>query len=505
MPPDNEPAAPQRRRFSIYFYNYITYAGIFLSLAIFTAELFLFGLDFFTGSTNVYLGILTYCFLPIFLIIGLILIPAGALWKRRRILKGLADWRPKKLLIDPAIPSHRNALFIFSIGTIILIVMSAVGAYKAFQYTESVHFCGIVCHKIMIPEYTTYLNSPHARVKCVECHIGEGATWYMKSKVSGARQVLRMLTNTYEKPIASPVHNLRPSEQTCEHCHWPGKFYGSSEIRKTYYARDVEEPRKWFLRMLMHVGRSENEDYGIHAHMYVDNEIYYAAEDDRRQKITWIKSVDKKGQETIFTTSKSKFKDQEPPPEAIRKMDCIDCHNRPTHRFEPPYKLVNAALLANEIDPEIPNIKSKLMDVLGAQYTSTQEAEEKIRQKLRDYYTQKQAEFYGSHQAKVEQAIEKAVEIFKNNFFPAMEARWDTHYNNIGHLWSNGCFRCHDGEHRSSDGEVISRDCNICHTIIEQGPVDALQTDTKGLPFVHPFEDDGAWQEMNCSDCHTGN
>src|SRR3989338_4849976 len=245
------------KKFSPLFYNWITYAGVWLAFFVFLLECFLFVIDFFAHGHNLYLGLLTYLILPPFLILGLILIPVGALWKRRLIKMGKTSLEPKPLVINPAISTHRNAIFVFMTATFILVTMSLVGAYKAFHYTESVKFCGVLCHKVMSPEFTTYSKSPHGRVKCVDCHIGAVADWYVHSKLSGARQVLKTFTNSFEKPIQTPVHDLRPAEDTCKQCHFPGKYFSTMDFRRSYFASAPDNAR-WDLRML----RSEERRVG---------------------------------------------------------------------------------------------------------------------------------------------------------------------------------------------------------------------------------------------------
>ncbi|HLF17413.1 MAG TPA: NapC/NirT family cytochrome c [Candidatus Omnitrophota bacterium] len=501
---DRSEKPAEGKKFSDFFYNIVTYVGVLIALFVFILECFLFGIDFLTEGYNVYLGIFTYALLPPFLIFGLLLIPVGALWKRHRVLKGFAPRKPKTLFLDPSVATHRNAIFVFIIGTGILIVMTAVGSYKAFHYTESVHFCGITCHQVMRPQYTTYLQSPHARVKCVECHIGEGADWYVRSKLSGMRQVYHTLKGDFSKPIETPIKNLRPAKETCEKCHWPNKFYNSFEIRRTYYLTEENEPPQWYLRMLVQVGGSEKEDLGIHAHMDVNNDIYYYAEDKKRQKITWIKSVDKQGKETIYTSPDYKLETKELPAELIREMDCMDCHNRPTHQVNAPFRIMNKAMYEGAIDATIPSIKKKVLEVLTKDYTSTPEAVTSIKNELLNYYQKKHSEYYLAHQGSIEKAIGHIVYLYEHNFFPEMKVRWDIYEENIGHMTSNGCFRCHDNEHTAEDGKTISRDCNICHMIIEQGPPGMTEKSTDGLPFRHPTNIDDAWKDMSCSDCHTG-
>lgn len=490
------------KKFSSLFYNVVTYAGVMISLVVAVIEVFLFALDFFDKGRNLYLGLITYLILPAGLFLGLLLIPAGVLWKQSRINRGLPTFELRRFRIDLSLSHHRNALLVFIVGTSLLMLMSLVGAYKAFHYTESVKFCGALCHEVMNPEFTAYSNSPHARVKCVECHIGAGADWYMRSKMSGSRQVVKALANTFERPIATPVHDLRPAEETCKQCHWPGKFFSTIDFDHDYFLTEGENPR-WRLRMLLNVGAGKDQRSGVHAHMNVDREIFYAAEDQRRQNITWIKSVDKQGQATTYVSPKSKWKNSPPPAGQIRKMDCIDCHNRPTHQFLAPYGLINRALAHDQIDPALPKIKEKLMELLSKNYKTTPEAVATIEKELRGFYQSKHPDLYSSDQPKIEQAIKAAQKIFSENMFPEMKTRWDTHPNNIGHLITPGCFRCHDGEHVSNEGLKISRDCNTCHLIVEQGPPDKLEKNLEGLEFRHP---DGSedWKEMSCNDCHNG-
>ncbi|MBI2094734.1 MAG: NapC/NirT family cytochrome c [Candidatus Omnitrophica bacterium] len=493
----------KEHKFSKLFYNAVTYAGVMLSILVATLEAFLFALDFFDKGRNLYLGLITYLILPGVLVLGLLLIPLGVLWKKRRIDRGLPNIELRRFRVDLAIPQHRNAILVFIVGTSVLVLMSVIGSYKAFHYTESVQFCGVLCHDVMHPEYTAYTQSPHGRVKCVECHIGEGADWYVRSKMSGARQVVKTLARNYEKPIHTPVHNLRPAEETCKQCHSPGKFFSTLDFRRSYFLSAEDNPR-WEMRMLLNVGSGENRGYGVHAHMNLDHDIYYVADDGRRQKISWVKSVGKDGAEKVFTSPDSKYKDAPPPADLIRKMDCIDCHNRPTHQFLAPYRLVNDAMQRGTIDPAIPFIKERSLEALSADYASGEEASRKIPEALSEFYRTKVPDFYASHRDKIDKAAGQIVDMHRHNLFPEMKVRWDTHPDNIGHLVSPGCFRCHDGEHRAAGSDrVISRDCKSCHVIVEQGPAGATEKNIDGLEFRHP---DGGeeWKEMSCNDCHTG-
>ena len=489
------------RRFPLYFYNNITYVGVFLAMLIFIAECFLFGIDFFSDAPNIYLGIFTYVMLPMILIPSLILIPWGALRKYRRVQKGLTDIQPHPFHLDLGKSSHRNLVLVLVPGVMILFVMTGIGSYKAFQYTESVHFCGVVCHKVMKPEYTAYLNSPHARVKCVECHIGAGADWFVRSKLAGTRQVFATISNTYSRPIPTPIHNLRPARETCEECHWPQKFYSAFELKREYFPTAEEGPKRWELRMLVHEGKGEGGRKGLHAHMTEYEDIFYVG-DASRQQIEWVKSIDKTGKETIYTTEDSAYRGKEPPAELVRKMDCLDCHNRPSHHYESPRRLLESAMSQGSVAASLPNIKPQATALMVADYTTQEEAATAIREGLLSYYKENYPDLYASEKPAIDSSIDTIITLYKGNFFPVMKARWDAYPENIGHLSSPGCFRCHDNTHTSPEGKAITHDCKVCHTIIEQGPPDNLEKSTDGLEFKHPVNIDNAWKEMPCSTCH---
>jgi len=493
------------KKFSKYFYNRISYLGVILSIVVAIGEVFLFGIDLLIGYSNNYLSLFSYMILPPFLIIGLLLIPLGAWLERRRSLSGRAAADQHTFFIDLSNPSHRNACIIFFVGTILFLLMTAVGSYKAFHYTESVAFCGTTCHTVMKPEYTAYLQSPHARVKCVDCHIGSGVSWYMHSKLSGLRQVVKTIRNDFDRPIGVPVRDLRPAKDTCEECHWPGKSFSAIELNRSYFPVEPGETDRWNLSMLMKVSGSDQGNYGIHAHMNNNNSIFYVADDDMRQKISWVKSVGNDGGETVYTSPDSPYLKMPPPAGKVRKMDCMDCHSRPSHHFQAPVPLVDRAMAAGKISVNIPQIKAKAVEVMARKYATEEEGVNSIRNALLAFYKEKHSAYFAAHQQEIEESIEGVIFLYKTNFFPEMKVRWEAYPDNIGHMISDGCFRCHDDQHKSSAGKTITRDCDSCHSIIRQGPSGSMEKDADGLPFKHPFDgSDESWKEMNCTACHTG-
>ena len=205
------------------FYNLTTLAGAVIAGVSFGLILFLLLLEQFSQTSKPYMGIIAFVILPAFLIGGLT-IAAFGVWRehrRQRIGTSVEQHLP---VIDLNNPRHQTAVALVSIGTLLLIVFSAFGSFQAYEHTDSDAFCGQTCHTVMNPEFTAYSNSPHARVGCVKCHIGPGAGWFVRSKLSGAYQLYAVAFNKYPQPIRTPIHNLRPAQETCEQCHWPSQF-----------------------------------------------------------------------------------------------------------------------------------------------------------------------------------------------------------------------------------------------------------------------------------------
>lgn len=501
------PHFQKRRLLPVVFYNPITLAGALIALLSFVIILFLVIVELFSESPNPYLGIITFIVLPIFVLLGIVFIIFGALKENRRLLS-LKETKRHLPVIDLNNPKHQVATLIFSVGGLLLLIFSSFGTFKAYEYTDSDQFCGEVCHKVMEPEYTTYKNSPHSRVGCVKCHIGPGADWFVRSKLSGSYQVYSTIFNKYSRPIPTPVENLRPAQETCEQCHWPKHFY--SEKRKEYnFFTSDEKNSEYQISMLIKVGGGSPEtgnNDGIHWHMYLANEITYYPADKSRQIIPWVKSRSLiTGEEMVYIDTSFKFtsKEKAPPKDEIRRLDCIDCHNRPSHIFKQPNQTINFYLSTGKIDKTLPYIKSIGVQVLENYVKSRQTAFENIKNFVWSYYKQNFSEVAFAKKESIDKAINELFNIYMRNYFPEMKANWKNYPNNIGHLYSPGCFRCHDGKHISPTGKVISSDCNICHIINYQKPsFGEAQVSSTGLQFIHPGGIEKFTHKDACYTCH---
>lgn len=491
-------------------YNWLSTAGVFIAVIAALLMLILLGIAAYREDTNPYFGMFLYMVLPPILLFGLLLIPIGMFRTWRKWKREGQESVPQWPYIDLNKRSHRNATFIFFFGTIIFLSLSAVGSYEAYHYSESVTFCGKTCHSVMKPEYVAYQNSPHARVACTACHVGPGAGWYAKSKLSGAYQVYATAANKYPRPIPTPIKNLRPAQETCEQCHWPGKFFGAQQRQFNHYMYDSANT-PWPINMLIKTGGGDpktGQTAGIHWHMNIGVRVEYIARDERRQEIPWVRITDlQTGRVTTYQDSQNPLSEDEIASSEKRIMDCMDCHNRPSHVYNSPDHMIDLAILTGRIDRELPDAKRVAVEAMAAIYETEEEGLQKIANYITDYFRKSYPELYQQKRVRVDEAVLATQEAFAQNIFPEMKVRWEGYPNNIGHFIDPGCMRCHAGNHASEDGLTITRDCNACHTILSQGSGERAQmaTTQQGLEFVHPDEVTGeAWKEMGCYECHTG-
>lgn len=491
------------------YYNYLSYIGSIIALVGLFMFIFLFVISFFLSEGESYLGLFMWIVVPSFIVIGLFIIPIGMIIQHRKD-------KTQKVIHDKSWPTvnlneprTRNAVVIFGIGSLFFLLLSAVGSYEAFHYTESVEFCGTLCHDVMKPEYVAYHNSSHAKVSCVECHVGSGAGWYARSKLSGLYQVYAVTTGIFPRPIPTPIQNLRPAQETCEECHWPQKFYARKLVMNKHYLHD-EDNTEWDINLQMKIGPAYSAlglEEGIHWHINPDIKVEYIPKDSTRTSIPWVRYTNlKTGELRIYEDTDDLLSEDMIKPELIRKVDCMDCHNRPSHDYHTPIKFINNAITSGKISQKLPGIKVLAMEILAVDFPTTDSAMKYIDSEVKNYYSSNYPEIYQNKQDLILQAISGIQEEFKKNIFPEMKVKWNVYPNHIGHLEFNGCFRCHNDRHSTKDGRVISKDCNLCHTIVSQGVPDTIQSGSiyKSLNFVHPNDPYDSWKEMLCSDCHSG-
>ena len=440
--------------------NWISLTGVVMVTTATIFWLFLLPTTLRGETENPYIGILAYLTIPAPFFIGLLLVPLGIWLKRRR--EGRAGVYPPEFP-----PLHwsnrelRKLAYFFGGATVLNLVIASQVTYGAVNYMDSVTFCGQTCHTVMRPEFTAYQNSPHSRVECVKCHIGPGAGWFVRSKLSGVGQVFAVAFNTYPRPIPTPIRNLRPARETCETCHWPQK-YGEDRLRVIpKYADDAPNTLTKTV-LLMRIGGG-NGGVGIHGrHLGPGVVIRYGHSDEARQTIPWVE-YNVQGRKKVYAVPDAK-------PNglglAIREMDCMDCHNRPSHTYELPERAVDQSMNSGAISASLPFARKKAVEILKASYTTRKEAERKIPAAFAKYYQESYPAIWAQRRAEIASSAREVLAIWDRNIFPEMNVTWGKYPINIGHNDFPGCFRCHDGSHNASDGRSISQDCSACHNLL---------------------------------------
>ncbi len=421
---------------------------------------------FLPGPPHPYIGILIFLILPGIFMLGLFLVPAGMLLRRRK-LRGRGTLPAEYPAIDFSVPIVRHGFWLVTVATLANLGIIGTASYQGVSYMDSTQFCGQTCHTVMEPEYVAYQNSPHSRVNCVECHIGPGASWFVHSKLSGARQVFAVTFHTYSTPIPSPVKYLRPARETCEQCHWPERFTGDKFEVRTKYQDDEKNSPLTTVLLVKVGGHNWQGAVGIHGrHLDAGSRIRYTSTDPGRQVIPVVYYTDDAGKVIEFVSSENKATKAQLDAGEHREMDCVDCHNRPTHAFEMPESAVDKVINQGRIDAGLPFIKKKAVEVLKVEYSDRDTGKQRIISSINDFYRASYPEIYQNKRAAVQQSAEQVAAIYLRNIFPAMRVTWGVHPNNLGHMEFIGCFRCHDGNHTSADGQTITNDCNACHTLL---------------------------------------
>ena len=441
--------------------------------------------------TNSYIGLITYMLFPGVFITGLVLIPIG--WKQYKRERGKSTG---ELLTEAFDKNEIKTGFFGSplIRTVSLLTIAniaflgLVGA-NMLHFMDQPVFCGTACHSVMNPEWTTYQLSPHSRVKCVECHVGEGVDALVSSKLNGLRQMFLASLDIYNRPIPTPVHQLRPARDTCEKCHWPDKFYGIRQKQFIHYQPDsLSTPRYTTLNLKINARSSRNRT-GIHWHISADNEVRYASVHDERQTMIWVESRQPDG--TFKRYTNRRINREIPESKEYRVLDCVDCHNRATHIYENPEQAIDNAIALGNIDRSLPYLRRTALDAIDDMYGDFASAMQGIGNTFRRFYERDFPHVASEKRESIEEAVQALMEIHRRNIHHHMRIDWGTYPSFIGHRGDGGCFRCHNAGLVDMDGSSISCDCTTCHSILafdEADPYMYIREPLKGDRNYHMHE-----------------
>jgi nitrate/TMAO reductase-like tetraheme cytochrome c subunit len=451
--------------------NPVSLAGMVVATTMAILFIVLLVLEAIGAIANPYFGLLLFVTIPILFVAALLLIPLGAWWSARR--RGPPEGGPHTgaphsaaisnwPVIDLGNPRHRTTVAIVLMLTLVNVVIVSMAAYGGVHYLDSSEFCGQVCHTTMEPEYVAYQAWPHARVECAQCHVGPGVGAVVQAKLAGTRQLYHVLTNQVPKPVPPPPHLIRPARDTCEQCHWPEKFHGDT-VRVIREFGNDEQSTESITRLTLHVGGGSvaaGTGTGIHWHMNLDNVVEFV--ETEPGTVPYVRVTDRQGHVREFVAKDASAAQFAAAPK--QRMDCMDCHNRPAHTmFATAERAVDVAIAEGRIPHALPYVRREVVAAVKADYPDRQTAFSEIERRLRTFYSSQAAP---DAQA-VGRAVEGARKVWADNVFPQMRVTWGTYRNNIGHVDTPGCFRCHDDEKKAADGTVIKQDCELCHTAPE--------------------------------------
>jgi hypothetical protein len=419
---------------------------------------------------NPYAWLVVFIGLPALLVLGLLLIAAGTWLERRRLAhqSRAADW----LVLDLRRTGVRRTVLIVSALTLINVSIILLAGYGSLHYMESPTFCGQVCHTPMRPQFTAWQMASHAGTECVQCHVGDGPRAFLRAKLAGVRQLRHVIANSYPRPIP-PGADMPPGAQaaTCRGCHRPEQAVGD-RIRVVREYADDEANTETKTVLQMHLGAGSASGRAIHWHADPAIRVEYAATGEGNETIPYVKLTKPDGRVTEYLASDADATATAavtpPPTTALRRMDCIDCHNTVGHPMAPSAaQAVDQAIAFGQISRQLPYVRREGIKLLTVAYDSDEAAMTGIDRDLRRFYAS-----YGD--AIDAQAIARTVTALQAQYrravFPSMKVTWGAYPTQKGHTTATGCFRCHDDSHKDKTGATISGDCEYCHTQVQTPP-----------------------------------
>jgi hypothetical protein len=408
--------------------------------------------------TNPYAGLVVFVALPALFVMGLLLIPVGVRLRRRALRRdpsAVVDWP----VFDFRQGSVRRTALLVTGLTAANIIIVLLAGYGGLHWMESPNFCGQVCHTPMHPQFTAWRNGPHGRIACVTCHVGEGPKAFIHAKLAGVRQLVEVATSSYPTPIPPGAGMPAGAQaQTCAGCHTPGRAVGDRIVTIREYADD-ETNTETTTVLQMHVSGTSLSPRAIHWHADAETRLEYIATDETRQKIPYVKVTDAHGQVKEFIAPDTP--DQVVREGERRTMDCVDCHNTVGHPISTtPERAVDNAIADDLISRRLPFVRREGIQLVKASYSTQEAADRAIEQGLRSFYRSRAGSV---DQALLVQSVAAVQAVYKGNVFPTMHVAFGSYPDNLGHVTSDGCFRCHDEAHMAKDGSTISADCDYCH------------------------------------------
>ena len=422
---------------------------------------------------NPYFGFLIYMVMGPLFVAGLLTVAVGLLLFRDQEEIGVytLEYIREQMTMPGRFTRVRKLIYLSSFLTFLTILVIGVVSYTGFTYTESVRFCGQFCHIVMEPEYITYQNSAHSRVPCVDCHIGANTGGFSNRQLTGIRMIFATLFNRFPRPIPTPISSLRPTQAICEQCHRPEKFHGDKLYVKDGYLPDAANTHVQTV-LLMRIGSGGFRGQvaqGIHWHVSANHQTYYQEDPAQPGIIGRIKMIDHDGAVVIYQRGDNQQKSPAGEGRAnYRLMDCLDCHNRPTHVFLSPDEALDGKISTGAIPRELPFVKKLGLELVQQPYAGKEQARRQIAEGVETWYRRHYPDLEKTARRELDKAAAGIFQAWSENVFPEMRISWHTYGSRLGHRDETGCFRCHTAELVSREGRVLPHDCNLCHVVLAE-------------------------------------
>jgi len=396
------------------------------------------------------------------------------------------------------------------LGAVALAVLGA-GGIVAWEYSNSNAFCTNNCHAVHPEEPRAYAVYAHARVQCVECHMGRLPTLQLMTlKAAHYHELLGMITG-YKRPLHATT--LRPARDSCEGCHWPSVNHDDKVRTKVHYGDDPKNTETR-TRLIVHTGSGEAREKatrGIHWH--IEQKVEYVSDDEQKRTIPWVRITGKDGKTVTYFDASSKVGRAETEQKTKRLMECVDCHNAAGHPFVNPADRVDNAIQEGRIDRNLPSIKARALAIIERASPLHGPMEDQIpnfKKIIAD----------AGPKGDLKPEVKKAEDQFANEMlailelseFEAKDLSWKSFPNHVGHKDFPGCFRCHDGKHFNEKGEAIRLQCTLCHDIPQVSVSGELKTVASTVsPGLTPPDshNDPNWMrehrfklDSSCTMCH---
>ena len=414
-------------------------------------------------------------------------------------------------LEEPKKPKRKipfKQILLIGVAFIVGFIIFGVIAIQVWEYSNSLHFCANACHDVHPEEIPAYEDSYHSNVKCVECHMGRvGTLNNIILKASHFTHLPAVIFDAYERPLES--HTMRPANESCELCHYPPAFHGDTVRQITRFGTDEENTRNDTYLLMKTGAGTEEEGQGFDIHWHVSSDVEYIARDEHHEDIAWVRITLPDGRTIEYNDVTEPLTPEEIDEAETKTMDCVDCHNRVGHPFPPPEDLVDRAMAEGSLSPELPYAKQLMLDLITASYGSQEEALEAV-EEVKGQYAETYPEIVAQYPEEIEAAAELAEEFVSQLYFEEPGVTWHDFPDHNKHKDFAGCFRCHDGNHLTDDGESIRLHCNICHsipaTVGGEEPPPAVPLGPLDEPDYHletNFIADHRFQaDESCEECH---